>query len=241
MAERGATSGEQGAGAGDAPPAPRAADEVVEAEVVDGAQVDGEVVDAEVVDEAAGQAEPAASVADGGDEAEAPKTPGSDPLAEAQRERDEYLELARRARAEFENYRRRTSGQLADAERRGKASLARGILPALDNLQRALTAAGVDPAGGPEIAGEQPSEEVSARDALAAGVALVLRELQDALERAGVSGYDPLGERFDPTLHEAVATGQVDGRESGTVLETLERGYRVDGQVLRPAKVIVAG
>ncbi|MCB0874640.1 MAG: nucleotide exchange factor GrpE [Solirubrobacterales bacterium] len=162
-------------------------------------------------------------------------------LAERTRERDEHLELAQRARADFDNYRRRVKAELAEAEQRGRAGLARGVLPALDNLERALAAAGVDPAERPDPGGEAPSEEVSARDALAEGVALVYRELGLALERSGVVAFDPVGERFDPAEHEAVATGEADGVASGTVLETLARGYRVDSQVIRPARVVVSG
>lgn len=164
-----------------------------------------------------------------------------DPLTEAERQRDEYLELARRARADFDNYRRRVSTQAVEMERRGKATVARELLPALDNLDRALTASGVDPDERPDPGGEPPSEEVSARDALAEGIALVYRELRAGLERVGVSIYDPVGERFDPALHEAITTAQANGIEPGMVLETLERGYRIDEQVIRPARVVVSG
>jgi molecular chaperone GrpE len=162
-------------------------------------------------------------------------------LAETAKERDEYLGLAQRFRADFENYKRRVSNETTQAEQRGRANLARGILPALDNFERALIAAGVDPAERPDPGGEPPSEEVSARDALAEGVALVYRELGAALQRAGVVPFDPVGERFDPAEHEAISTGQAEGVENGTVLETLERGYRVDSQVIRPARVVVSG
>ena len=188
-----------------------------------------EVVDAEVVEEAA-------AVGGAGRAGAEP-----DPLADALRERDEYLELARRSRADFENYKRRAAVQATEAERRGRTTLAQRLLPALDNLERALTAAGVDPAGAPDSAGEPPSEEVSARDALAAGVALVYRELRDGLERAGVISYDPVGEPFNPVLHEAISTGSADGIDPGTVLETLEQGYRIDDHVIRPARVVVSG
>jgi molecular chaperone GrpE len=157
-------------------------------------------------------------------------------LADVKRERDEYLELAQRARADFENYRTRE------------------LLPALDNLERALRAAGLDPesgrpARGPEPTPEEedaeafdvPSEEVSAQEALARGVALVYGELRAALERAGVETYDPAGEPFDPATSEALATRPAgDGVPSGVVIETLERGYRLDGQVLRAARVVVS-
>jgi molecular chaperone GrpE len=179
-------------------------------------------------------------------------------LADVKRERDEYLELAQRARADFENYRKRAARETQDAERRGKASVARELLPALDNLERALRSSGLDPSSGrpaqdpaapgreaEEAAGvdayDSPSEEVSAQEALARGVALVYGELRAALERTGVETYDPAGEPFDPTTSEALATRPGgDGVEPGRVIETLERGYRLDGQVLRPARVVVS-
>jgi molecular chaperone GrpE len=65
-------------------------------------------------------------------------------------------------------------------------------------------------------------------------------ELEETLKRAGIEAYDPLGERFDPSWHEALSTQPAAGTESGIVLETLERGYRLDGQVLRPARVVVS-
>jgi molecular chaperone GrpE len=136
-----------------------------------------------------------------------------------------------------------TARDAAEAERRGKASLARELMPSLDSLERALRAAGVEPEGrqpADEAAGPE-SEEVSAHEALARGVALVYRELRATLERAGVEAYDPTGERFDPATSEALHTRTEDGVEPGTILETVERGYRLDGQVLRPARVIVAG
>ena len=152
-------------------------------------------------------------------------------LADVKRERDEYLEIAQRARADFENYRRRASRETQEAERRGKAALARELLPALDNLERALRAAGLDPDG----------DVSAAQEGLARGVALVYSELRSALERAGVQTYDATGERFDPTLHEALATrASADAVEPGTVIETLEKGYRLDGQVLRAARVVVS-
>ncbi len=173
-------------------------------------------------------------------------------LADVKRERDEYLELAKRARADFENYRRRAAREAQEAARRGKAQVARELLPALDNLERALRSSGLDPATGraadaaePQAgdtkAVDVPSEEVSGQEALARGVALVYSELRAALERTGVETYDPTGEPFDPATSEALATRPAgDGTESGRVIETLERGYRLDGQILRAARVVVS-
>ena len=142
-------------------------------------------------------------------------------LQEKARERGEYLALAQRAQADFDNYRKRVSKDIATAEAKGVAKLARELLPALDNLGIALRS------------GETGEEFVK-------GIELVYAELTAALERLGVEAYTPEGERFDPNLHEAMAKQPVDGAESGTVVEVYQRGYRLNGTVLRPARVVVA-
>jgi molecular chaperone GrpE len=156
-------------------------------------------------------------------------------LEDTQRERDEYLELAKRTRADFENYRRRAAEEVREAERRGKSSLARELIPSLDNLERALRAAGIDP-----DSADDDGEGNGDGGGLAHGVRLVYREIRSTLERAGVETYDPTGERFDPRWHEALATRVQEGSEAGVVLETVEKGYRLDGHVLRPARVVVS-
>src|SRR5687767_11932280 len=138
-----------------------------------------DVVDAEVVGEEATEDSAADVVQHDLDE-----------LVSAKRERDEYLELAQRTKADFENYRKRAERDAADAERRGRSGLVRELVPVLDNLERALLAAGIDPEG--EGAGADGG-------ALGQGVFLVYRDLRSAFERAGVEAYDPTGERFDPT------------------------------------------
>jgi molecular chaperone GrpE len=155
-------------------------------------------------------------------------------LRDTQRERDEYLDLAKRTRADFENYRRRATQETSEAERRGKIALARELVPILDNLERALRSAGVDP--------EAADDAAAAGDGggIVHGVVLVYRQLRSALEAAGVEAYDPTGERFDPTWHEALATRADEATEPGIVLETLEKGYRLNGQVLRAARVVVS-
>jgi molecular chaperone GrpE len=151
-------------------------------------------------------------------------------LADVERERDEYLELARRTKADFENYRKRVAGEAAEAEKRGRAALVRELLPVLDNLERALAAA----VSGGTQAGERTTEET-----LADGVRLVREELASILRRSGVESYEPAGERFDPHWHEAMMTRPARSEDAGKVLEVLEKGYRLDGQVLRPARVVV--
>jgi len=147
-----------------------------------------------------------------------------DELTATKRERDEYLELAQRTRADFDNYRKRVAKQAEEALRRGKAELAGELVPVLDNLERALATA----------------EAAEGAAALAKGVGLVRDELRAILERAGVEAYDPAGEAFDPSWHEAISTRAQEGTPGGQVLETLERGYRLDGQVLRAARVVVS-
>ena len=161
---------------------------------------------------AAPRAEPAASRT-----AEA-----EDPLARAQRERDEYLDLARRAQADFENYRKRAAKEAAVAGERARSGLVRELLPVVDNLERALSSADTD---------EQH---------LAEGVRLVHSELIAVLERNGVQQFDPVGERFDPAEHEALSMRDQDGAESGLVLDVVEKGYRTNGTILRPARVVVS-
>jgi len=185
------------------------------------------------------QIEEPASAPDAGPPPEDGEQPAESELEVARRERDEYLDLAQRTRADLENYRRRVSAEAGVAERRGRAAVARDLIPALDDLERALLAVGVDPDGArPE--GEPPSEEVSAQDALAEGVALVYREMRDGLRRGGVEAFDPGGEKFDPTTSEAVSTAGRDGVEAGVVIEVLEKGYRIGEVVLRPARVVVS-
>src|SRR5919107_1337110 len=144
-----------------------------------------------------------------------------DPLARTQRERDQYLDLARRTQADFENYRKRAAKEAALAGERAKSGLVRELLPVVDNLERALASAGED---------EQH---------LAEGVRLVHSELIAVLERNGVEQFDPAGEKFDPAEHEALSVRE-EG-EAGLVLDVVEKGYRTNGTVLRPARVVVSG
>jgi molecular chaperone GrpE len=145
-----------------------------------------------------------------------------DPLAQAQRERDEYLDLARRAQADFENYRKRAAREAAASGERAKSGLVRELLPVVDNLERALASA-------------QDGEQH-----LAEGVRLVHSALIAVLERNGVEQFDPRGDRFDPGEHEALSMRQQDGAESGVVLDVVEKGYRSNGSILRPARVVVS-
>jgi molecular chaperone GrpE len=147
--------------------------------------------------------------------ADAPAEP--DPAADAAR----YLDLAQRTQAELENFRKRAARDVAQAGERTKARLIRELLPVLDNLERALATA-------------NPEE-----DHLAEGVRLVHVELLGTLERNGIKAFDPAGEPFDPTVHEAISMREGDNG-SGLVLDVVEKGYKLGDAVIRPARVVVS-
>jgi len=146
-----------------------------------------------------------------------------DELVRVAAQRDEYLALAQRTQADFENYRKRVARESALAQERGVAKLVNELLPALDNLDRALAAAAAD-------------------DPLLEGVRLVRSELSAALARVGVESFAPLGQKFDPALHEAMATTSHagSGGEEGAIVEVYQPGYRLGEQIIRPARVVVA-
>ncbi|HJX32944.1 MAG TPA: nucleotide exchange factor GrpE [Solirubrobacterales bacterium] len=148
-------------------------------------------------------------------------------LADTQQERDEYLDLAKRTKADFENFRKRMSAEIQAAGVRGKGELARDVVPVLDDLERALQSAGIDPEG------DSP-------DGLTHGVLLVFRGLRETLTRNGIEAVDPKGEKFDPNLHEALSTLPAEGTEPGTVVEVMQKGYRFEDQLIRPARVVVS-
>ncbi|HEX8752303.1 MAG TPA: nucleotide exchange factor GrpE [Solirubrobacterales bacterium] len=148
-------------------------------------------------------------------------------LADAEEKRDEYLDLAKRTKADFENFRKRMAAEVQAAGARGKVQMARDVVPVLDDLERAIQAAGLDPEG-------------DAEDSLAHGVILVFRGLRETLQRNGIEAVDPKGERFDPNQHEALSTMPVEGAESGVVVEVMQKGYRYEEQLIRPARVVVS-
>ena len=157
------------------------------------------------------------------DEAAAAESAAPDAVPEEPDYKDKWL----RAVAELDNVRKRARRDVGAAESRGIFKLARELLPALDNFERALAAAEAQPEN---------------RDHhLTDGIRLVQSELLGALSRVGIEPDSPKGERFDPHRHEAVAQQPVDGAEPGTIVEVYSAGYTYGDDVLRPAKVVVAG
>jgi len=146
-----------------------------------------------------------------------------DPLEAAEAKAAEFLALAQRTQADLENFRRRSARDAAVAGDRGMTRLAKELLPSLDHLELALRSA--EEHGGEEFA---------------KGIRLVQNELIGALARVGIQPYSPQGEPFDPAEHEAMASQPIEGTEPGTVAEVYQQGYRLNGAVLRPARVVVA-
>ena len=144
-------------------------------------------------------------------------------LEETKAQRDEYLDLVQRKQAEFANYRRRTESVRAEAYDDGRRDAIDKLLPVVDNLERAIAAAGED-------------------SALRDGVEMVLRQTLDALAKMGVETIDPMGQPFDAELHNAVMQGGADEGEPGTVCLVLQKGYKLGSRVIRHAMVkVVAG
>jgi molecular chaperone GrpE len=140
----------------------------------------------------------------------------------------DWKDVALRKAAEVENLRKQSAQRVQKASRDGMRRVAAELLPALDDFERALAHA--------------EAEEGDEEHHLTAGIRLVQQKMIEALKRTGIEQYSPKGEAFDPHLHEAVAQQPAgDGVQPGIVLEVVQNGYRLGDDVLRPARVVVAG
>jgi molecular chaperone GrpE len=142
-------------------------------------------------------------------------------LAAAERKAEEHLDDLKRLAAEFDNYRKRAARDQEQLVARAHERLVEELLPVLDDLERALEAA-------------EEHEEAKLEE----GVKLVHRSLEDVLRKEGVHEVETNG-RFDPHVHEALLSQPADAEE-GSIVEVLQKGYRLGDRVLRPARVVVA-
>lgn len=159
-------------------------------------------------------------------ESSAPESPEVRPLeellAEAQGKLEEQREAWLRALADAENARKRAQADIAQARKYASERVVEDLVPVMDSLEAALGTAGAD------------------AQALRAGVELTRKQLQSALERAGVAEVSPEpGQKFDPHRHQAVSTAESD-QEPNTVLAVLQKGYTLNDRIIRPALVTVA-
>jgi len=163
------------------------------------------------------------------------EAPPASQRAAAEAESDDakkYLALAQRTQADFENFRKRMARENAQATDRGVGKLAKELLPALDHFDLALKAADTQPPSSAGAGGDHAD--------IVRGFALVRDELVNALGKVGIQPFSPVGEPFDPTEHEAMASQPSEEAEPGTVIQVYTQGYRINGAVLRPARVVVA-
>ena len=143
-------------------------------------------------------------------------------LAAAIAKQEEYLNMAQRVQADFENFRRRNQNVRKEAFDDGARAFATTLLPVIDNLERAIAAA-----------------QNSTDESLKSGVEMVYRQLVEAFEKRGITTIDRKGEKFDPNLENAVMQGAPEDGEPGTVCEVFQKGYQMEGMVLRHAMVKV--
>jgi molecular chaperone GrpE len=141
-----------------------------------------------------------------------------EPVEEVQETDDRLLRLA----AEFDNYKKRAAREREQYVALANERLVKDLLPILDDLERALTAA-------------EEHEEAQLEE----GVRLVHRSLASLLERNGLTQIETDG-KFDPHVHEALLTQPAETKESGDVLDVIQKGYKLGDRVVRPARVIVA-
>ena len=157
-------------------------------------------------------------------ENELPPDPVLQRAQDAERQRDEYFHLLRQSQADYENAHQRNRREREQDRRFAAKPLAFDLLPVIDNLERAMTAA----------------KQGGDTSPLAQGVALVHRQILDALKRHGITKMEALHQPFDPHLHEALLQLATDEFPPGTVLQVDQPGFMIHDQVLRPARVIIA-
>jgi len=149
--------------------------------------------------------------------------PTEDQTHPLRKELDELRERYLRKLAEFDNFRKRTEREKVELERTGGEAVVRELIPVLDNFERALQHA--------------PGAEL---DAFHQGVEMIFKQLWETLQRQGMERLDPNGQFFEPEYHEAVQRIEDSGKEPGTVVSVLAKGYLFGGKLVRPALVAVA-
>lgn len=153
--------------------------------------------------------------------------PGADPAQNVPEEgagEVDYRDNLLRLQAEFENYKKRLNREREEQRRNSRERVLKEFLPVLDNLERAVLHGDADEA-----------------DKVFEGVELVLKQFREVLERFGVGAIEAEGREFDPHVHDAMSRVETEGDPpDGTVVEVYQKGYLLDGRVLRPAMVSVA-
>ncbi len=144
-------------------------------------------------------------------------------IDELTKEKDELFEKLQRVGADYANYQKRTPKQIADSVAYEKKAIIRSLLPSLDNFAHALASA----------------DNAEAVDGVVKGVRMVFEHMLDALKAHGLEEIDAVGQEFDPIVHEAIQLRADADKPDNIVLEDFQTGYKLNGQVVRPSKVIV--
>ena len=187
-------------------------------------EAQGSPDDPDIVEETGDVVEESEAPSAEGQEAENPEANGEEPVVPLSEfeavsaERDQYLDALKRLKAEFDNSRKRQQRERARTLEAASEKLVQELLPVLDNLDRALESDG-------DIRG---------------GVQATREQLADVLAEEGLLPVASDGQPFDPNVHEAVMGRPSEDHEDGTVLQTFQRGYLLNGRAIRPAKVVVA-
>jgi len=147
-------------------------------------------------------------------------------LEAAQKEANDIKERWLRSAADLENFRKRAAKEREEVQKFGNERLLRDFLPIYDDLERALNAAG--------------GAEGEAVEQLRGGVDMVRKKFLQQLERHGVEGFSSVGEAFDPVKHEAIQQAHSNEVEAGRILDELQRGFMLQGRLLRPSMVVVS-
>ena len=145
-------------------------------------------------------------------------------LAKAEVEAAEWRDKYLRLQAEFDNYRKRTLKEKMSLVESGGENVIKALLPVVDDVDRALAAM-------------EKSDDV---EALRGGVRLISQKFNEVMRQQGVSEIEAVGKEFDVDVHEAVARFPIDGKNSGEIIDVVQKGYKLGDKVIRYAKVVVA-
>jgi molecular chaperone GrpE len=144
-------------------------------------------------------------------------------IEELQKEKEEVFSKLQRVSADYVNFEKRAPKQIADTISYEKEKIIKSLLPALDNFEHTL----------------QNAHAAEESGVLVKGVQIIYDQMLDILKSHGVEQIEALGEIFDPTVHEAMTRRAESNKEDGVVLEEFQKGYKLNGRVIRPSKVIV--
>jgi molecular chaperone GrpE len=149
------------------------------------------------------------------------KTPSA--IEQLQKEKDELLGKLQRVSADYINFQKRVSKQTADTIAYEKEKIIKTLLPALDNFEHTL----------------QNAASAENTDVLLKGIRIIYDQILDILKSHGVERIDALGVKFDPAVHEAVSHRTELQEQENIILEEFQKGYKLNGRVLRPSRVII--